>query len=306
MKEHQKSSSKGVLAGMASPVLVVVALDGEGGSSNDGGFPRDEYNSPYARRRAILSALGLDTQAEVREGNHEFRLFPVRAPAPSLDLAKLVHDAGLVDYLSTVWARWEALGELRSPDFFHSSGLASTVGAAQTTPALVPANHTFRDGLQLPGTSVHSQACYYHIDRITPIFSGLADALRWDLAVVAAAADAIPFGPAEADSKPLPPPVYALVTHPGHHATAVTVGGFCYVNSAAVLARMLQAKWAHESGGGSETAPCRIAIVDVGTPNKQTDAHPSATNSLRPASVRPAWHAPALLRLAMLQHRASL
>ena len=36
--------------------------------------------------------------------------------------------------------------------------------------------------------------------------------------------------------------VYALPTHPGHHATCANFSGFCYVNNAAVAARALQYK----------------------------------------------------------------
>lgn len=220
----------------------------------DGGFPKDEFNSPYARHRAILSALGLPHAPEV-EGR-DFELLSVVATEQSLELALLAHDAGLVEYLESAWARWEALGLLRCPDFYHdpaSAAEAEAAGAGAPAPAFVPANGLFRDSLNLPGKSVHSQACYYHCDRITPIFAGLLAALRSDLAVVRAAASAVPWP--LPDGAPIPPPVYALVTHPGHHATAATIGGYCYVNSAAVLARLLQ------RAAGAQ--PCRVAVLDV-------------------------------------------
>ena len=32
---------------------------------------------------------------------------------------------------------------------------------------------------------------------------------------------------------------YALVSHPGHHAGPSSVGGYCYINNAAILAKDL-------------------------------------------------------------------
>ncbi|KAG8465402.1 hypothetical protein KFE25_002709 [Diacronema lutheri] len=252
---------------MTAAHAIVVCANDDDAAATDNGFPTDVtgVNSPYARRRAILAALAPAASAQ-------FRLLPVGEREPTLDLARLAHAPGLVDYLEKAWERWVELGDRRCADFFHEH----TVGAPEAArtmndgvPALVPANATFRDALQQPGSALHAQTCYYLVDRFTPIFHGLRDALLSDLAVVRAAASAVPFPlPAhepDAPRPPLPPPVYALVTHPGHHATAQSVGGFCYLNSAAILARLLQAR-AQESrraGGMVAEAPCRVAIVDV-------------------------------------------
>lgn len=239
----------------------------------DGGFPQDVtgVNSPYDRKRAILSSLGLGAGAVGAVGGRraagpEFVLVPVAEREPSLELARLAHDAGLVRYLETGWERWVQLGDRRCADFFHENAAGGS-DSALAVPALVPANGTFRDAMQQPGESVHSQACYYHVDRFTPVFHGLLDALQSDLAVVRAASTAIDFPPLSSAPQP---PVYALVTHPGHHATALSIGGFCYFNSAAILARLLQARAraahsasASASAGAAARSACRIAIIDV-------------------------------------------
>lgn len=239
--------------GAGPHVLVVVGQDSESEC-----FPPDPVNSPYARKRAILSCL---------EATREFELRPVEGREPDLSLALLAHDPRFVAYLASAWERWVELGDRRCADFCYQTA-ARRDG---DVPPLVPANGTFRDAMQEPGASVLAQACYYHVDRFTPIFHGLLEALRSDLAVVRAAADAVPFPPRAAAPGDGPPPaaVYALVTHPGHHATALSVGGFCYLNSAAILARLLQekARAARGAGGADGShgshAACRVAVLDV-------------------------------------------
>ena len=47
---------------------------------------------------------------------------------------------------------------------------------------------------------------------------------------------------------------YALVTHPGHHASFANCSGYCYLNSAAIITRKLQQ---------DRSDVTRVAIVDV-------------------------------------------
>ena len=72
-----------------------------------------------------------------------------------------------------------------------------------------------------------------------------------DTAVVQTAVDA-------AVASPMPRAVYALPTHPGHHAAADSFGGYCYVNHVAAAARLLQTKLRSESNEQP-----RVAILDV-------------------------------------------
>mmetsp|Transcript_23567 Transcript_23567/g.59784 ORF Transcript_23567/g.59784 Transcript_23567/m.59784 type:complete len:472 (-) Transcript_23567:242-1657(-) len=247
--------------------LVVCALIGDTEECGkrlpavDGNFPTDALNSPYERRRAILRALGLNLNLSVAAADlfgGRFNLAPVEWLEDSFELALLAHEQGLLTYLDTAWERWVALAEMRPPDFCCEADLEAAHAAARP-PALVPANGLFRDGLQLPGRSVLSQACFYHADRFTPIFAGLREALLSDLAVVRTAVDALAY-PRPSPHTPPPPPVYAMVAHPGHHATGSTSGGFCYLNNAAIAARLLQRK-AREAG--LDEARCRVGVLDV-------------------------------------------
>jgi acetoin utilization deacetylase AcuC-like enzyme len=44
---------------------------------------------------------------------------------------------------------------------------------------------------------------------------------------------------------------YAQITHPGHHAGPSSYGGFCFVNQAAIAARLLRQTYS------------RVAVIDV-------------------------------------------
>ena len=39
------------------------------------------------------------------------------------------------------------------------------------------------------------------------------------------------------------PLVYAMPTHPGHHAAKDSFGGYCYLNQAAFVVRLFQSKY---------------------------------------------------------------
>jgi acetoin utilization deacetylase AcuC-like enzyme len=69
-----------------------------------------------------------------------------------------------------------------------------------------------------------------------------------DLAVTrAAVVEVLRFAKGEAAARV----TYALITHPGHHAGPSSYGGFCFVNSAAVAAKMLRQTFG------------RVAVIDV-------------------------------------------
>ena len=81
--------------------------------------------------------------------------------------------------------------------------------------------------------------------RCTPIVLSLVDELNWDAAVVLAALKQIG---ENGDS------AYAVCTHPGHHSSYDSFGGYCYVNHAAMAARYLQSgQFNHK----------KIAILDI-------------------------------------------
>ena len=168
-------------------------------------MPKDDYNAPYKRKRAILQGLGFidDDQrvegvaAAVEPAAPAGDLTLVYEPSPNLDLALAAHDRGLLDYLSTAWERWAAMPEDQRCQFFQrslpSSGLSEAEGRDDDkVPALVPSNGCARqDPITRPGNSLHSQTCYYHTDMDTPIFRELLPALKADIAVLQAVVNAV-------------------------------------------------------------------------------------------------------------------
>ena len=199
-------------------------------------------NKPAARRDIILGALRSDSGPQ--------RVNVVEVPAPKehlLPLARLVHSDGFVYFLETAWARWASLEHQRDSAFFSPAAPGSDI------PSLVPGNAPNRDWAQRPGSSVASQSCMYQSDREVPIYGALLPALAADQAVASAAlvvaegaataaADAAALALAaggKVHPKRCPWAGYALVTHPGHHASRESAQGYCYVNSAAILAHRL-------------------------------------------------------------------
>jgi acetoin utilization deacetylase AcuC-like enzyme len=88
------------------------------------------------------------------------------------------------------------------------------------------------------------QMAYYCTDAITPITETLLHELMWDSTIIQTAVE-------KAMDRTL---VYALPTHPGHHAAKDSFGGYCYLNQAAFAARLFQSK--HKLG--------KIAVLDIG------------------------------------------
>jgi hypothetical protein len=73
--------------------------------------------------------------------------------------------------------------------------------------------------------------------------------LLWDAAVIEAAVNTLMIDvPSNV--------VYALITHPGHHADADACGGYCYINQAAVTVETLLLQHA---AAGLE----KVAVLDV-------------------------------------------
>ena len=155
----------------------------------------------------------------------------------------------MVEYLKTAWDRWKEMPSENRCKFFRREKDAVSV------PALVPSNFAQRSerGCRA-GTDIHSQTCWYHTDDETPIFEGLRETLELDLIVDAFAAQSM--GDDIKEGHPhWSKYYYALVTHPGHHAGRSSIGGYCYINNAAVIANILTR---------DEKQFCKkVAILDV-------------------------------------------
>jgi acetoin utilization deacetylase AcuC-like enzyme len=148
----------------------------------------------------------------------------VREPkAFGLDPVLRVHDAGFVDFLSTAWQEWAATG--RTHD---------------ALPLVWPVRgmHTDRVPQDIDG-----KLGYYSMDAGVPINVGTWTAVQ-DSADVALTGAQLLHGGTRS--------VFSLCRPPGHHAAADYMGGYCYLNNAAIAAQYLRDQ-------GCE----RVAILDV-------------------------------------------
>ncbi|KAL9188851.1 hypothetical protein ACHAXT_011341 [Thalassiosira profunda] len=196
----------------------------------------DRHNKPRLRQRLILTAL------QERYPDASFAAPPPAAAAApdGCDLPRLygrVHDEQMVAFLLDAWSQWEAMGPRWDRDNCLPS--ATTADAADgnqdaSPPPLVPCHSAFRRGnsnIERPSSNVMGAIGYYCTDFITPIVATLAGELRQDAAIICSAVDRA------CDTRDV---VYAVTTHPGHHASADCFGGYCYLNNAALCARLLQ------------------------------------------------------------------
>jgi len=134
-----------------------------------------------------------------------------------------VHEPGLVEFLRTAYARWQAEGR-----------------GGSMLPSGFPARGLRRD--RVPA-GINGAMGYYAFDAGTPIVEG-----TWDAAFAAAqcaltAAELVAEGERAA---------YALCRPPGHHAARGSYGGYSYLNNAALAAQRLR-----------DRGFARVALLDV-------------------------------------------
>lgn len=148
----------------------------------------------------------------------------VQAPE-SFGLAPVlrVHDCGFVDFLSTAWQEWAATG--RTHD---------------ALPLVWPVRGMRTD--RIP-QDIDGKMGYYAMDAGVPITAGTWTAVQDSANVALTAAKHLRAGQRG---------VFALCRPPGHHAAADYMGGYCYLNNAAIAAQYLRDQ-------GCE----RVAILDV-------------------------------------------
>ena len=135
---------------------------------------------------------------------------------------RAVHDAGYLDFLRDGPARWAAAG--REGDVIGY--IWPIVG---------------RRPLKLD--RIDALAGQYSLDASTPLTADTWDAAYWSAQAVLSALDAV-----LADDRA----AFALCRPPGHHAGADYLGGYCYLNAAAIAAQA-----ARDAGAK------RVAILDI-------------------------------------------
>ncbi len=147
----------------------------------------------------------------------------VEAPADHGEAPILaVHDSGYVDFLKTGAAAWTAAG--RPGD---------AIGYVWPV----------RGRRLLDLQRIDALLGHYSFDAVTPLTAGAWTASYWSCQCALSALDAVLGGDAAA---------FALCRPPGHHAGADYLGGYCYLNQAAVAAQA-----ARDAG-----VP-RVAILDI-------------------------------------------
>lgn len=174
---------------------------------------------------AIVPGFEKPSRAEiVRSRVESEKLGPILAPElHDLSAAKRVHKADYIDFLPTVYPEWEALGRSGSamPYTWPTRGLRGDV---------------------VPDT-IDARLGYYSFDAGAPFVKGTWEAIKSSYDVVLTGAKLVKSGE---------PAAFALCRPPGHHAGAGFMGGYCYINNAAVAAQ-----WFLDQGAR------RVAILDV-------------------------------------------
>jgi acetoin utilization deacetylase AcuC-like enzyme len=154
-------------------------------------------------------------------------------PATAHDDAAIlaVHDAALVEHLSTVWADWEA------------AGYPSAHGRRRVVPYIFPTEGLLSGLPPRSPAALHGRAGLFCYDTMTLIGPGTWRAARAAADAAMTAADLVSAGA---------PAAYALCRPPGHHVGPAAYGGSCYLNNAAIAAQALLRV-------GAE----RVAVLDV-------------------------------------------
>jgi acetoin utilization deacetylase AcuC-like enzyme len=147
-----------------------------------------------------------------------------------LDAALLsVHSPEYLAFLATAWDEWVSL----SPDNVNRDALPSVWP--------LPGNHAFR--MDRPPLNFAAKLGQYAFDAGTPLMSGSWMAAREGAACALAAAQAVSTGESSA---------VALTRPPGHHAGKAYMGGYCFLNNAAIAAQHLRTQGLQ-----------RIAVMDI-------------------------------------------
>jgi len=167
-----------------------------------------------ARADFVLAAL--------QQGGHDVR-------EPGADSAKLlprVHAPRYLAFLQSAWRDWCAL----APDNAQAQPFPSVWPVRTLRSDVEPANFVAKLGL-------------YSMDNGTPFAAGTWDAVKAAADAAASAAEAVAGGQRAA---------FCATRPPGHHAGPDFMGGYCFLNNAAIAAESLRIS-------GSE----RVAILDV-------------------------------------------
>jgi len=174
---------------------------------------------------ALVPGFEMPSRAEyIRARVESEQLGPILPPEEhDLAAARKVHREDYIDFLPAVWPEWERSGRSGSAFGFTwpTRGLRGDI-----RPKMIDA---------LLG--------YYSFDAGASFVSGTWDAIKSSCDVALTAAGLVGSGERAA---------FGLCRPPGHHAGAAFMGGYCFINNAAVAAQ-----WFRDQGAR------KISILDV-------------------------------------------
>lgn len=174
---------------------------------------------------AIVPGFEKPSRAEIIRARVEDEgLGPILPPeAQDLGAAKRVHRADYIDFLPMVYPAWEAEG--------------------RTGPALPFTWPTRGLRVDVLPDCIDARLGFYSFDGGAPFVKGTWEAVRSSYEVALTAAALVNGGERAA---------FALCRPPGHHAGDAFMGGYCYINNAAVVAQ-----WFRDRGAA------RVSILDI-------------------------------------------
>ncbi len=174
---------------------------------------------------ALAPAFEMPRRAEIiRARVAEVGLGPILSPRDhSLDLARRVHAPDYVDFLPRVWPLWTAEGR---------------TGTAMPFCWPVPSLRA-----DIPPAHIDGLLGHYSFDAGATFVAGTWDAIKASHDTALTAADLIAAGARAA---------FALCRPPGHHAGRRTMGGYCFLNNAALAAQTLR-----------DQGAARVSILDI-------------------------------------------
>mmetsp|Transcript_8906 Transcript_8906/g.20009 ORF Transcript_8906/g.20009 Transcript_8906/m.20009 type:complete len:450 (+) Transcript_8906:61-1410(+) len=204
----------------------------------------DHHNRPRLRRKLILSAL-FDKYPQLVSLTK-----PLPCEVDLVDLYSCVHDVGMLQFLVHAWSKWEAMGPDWDEECCHPEW-AKTDENKGIPPPMIPCHASFRrSSIERPSTNVMGAIGYYCTDNMTPIVGSLVCELQEDASIICSAVNHAFQGNTV---------VYAVTTHPGHHANRDNYGGYCYLNNAALCATLIQKRLSNKQFNSKS----RIGIIDI-------------------------------------------
>jgi acetoin utilization deacetylase AcuC-like enzyme len=177
----------------------------------------------------LLPAFEMPSRAEIIKARvEEVQLGPIIAPQThDLAIARRVQSPRFLAFLSQAWELWAATGRTHPalPSFWRAPGM---VDASQ--PAKEP-------------ETIDGKLGFYSFDAGCALVKGSWDAIKASHDVALTGVDLVLGGEKAA---------YALCRPPGHHAGSSFMGGYCFINNAAVAAEAFRVHGAS-----------KIAILDI-------------------------------------------